>query len=600
MRLPANKRDREKLFRNLTREIGWSRDSRAGAYRQWRTAYLTGTTQGVRARYNKLKEHVMESSADLYAPESVRFSPTVPRRYGDTFLPHLEVARDDFADLWQTSGADLEFSKMVEWAHVYPTTVGKVIVNRNRAKLVYIDPADVGVLQEEVTDWREQEAVCHWYTLSLSAFARMVRRAVPDETRQNELIFAAEQNAESVGNRVGDALPSALVLSQATPTMTGVVPGLPDVTYPLAPASIEPVIRMAELWVYDDEALVVICDTCGQSHLNLDTQSGLEMELYGHSFKAGTKLGEWVIVPVLLSTLDVLYEQVNTLTPGEHPFYNLSLEPVPFYTWGQSPLDALLALQTWHEDWLGQLRALFDLNANPPRAGIGLQGLSDEKMKILRAPGGDLPLPNSVNASIENMAPAMPPDGVDWLANISRMFSKMGGRPGPMSMQFDPSSRTGEQDLTRAMLGSGPTLTKAMRVEATLSSIATAMARLHWRVSPLPVRMPASLNEPEARRFLLASLPQDATMKVAAHSHSPVFQTQLMPKIAFAAQMGWMGAKWGLWLLNLPDNDAGQAEARQIQEIAAQRGAEIQKNKNLETQAKVVSAEAKMMQARQP
>lgn len=83
MLLPDDLAERDRLLRNIARECGHTKGSREGALRQWRTAYLQGTTMGTRARYNKLKEHVQESAADLYAPESTRFSLSMPRRYGD-------------------------------------------------------------------------------------------------------------------------------------------------------------------------------------------------------------------------------------------------------------------------------------------------------------------------------------------------------------------------------------------------------------------------------------------------------------------------------------------------------------------------------------
>lgn len=594
MILPKPGKERDQLVRNLIRACEASRGQREGANRTWRNAYLTGRVDGHRARYNKLREHVKESAADLYAPESTRFAVSLPRRYGDMFLPEQETAREDFHDLWSQSKADLVFAQIVEWAHVYPTTIGKVTLNRNRPSLVFVEPSSIGVLHEEIPQWENQEAICHWYTMTLPSFERMVMQAVPDRTRALELIESAHEHRETIGSRIGDTLPTgvSLILSQAQPTMTGVVPGLPDVTSPLEPLTSSPVIRLAELWVWDDEAVTQICSRCREPHAVRDKD--LAASIYGHDLEEEHKHGEWRIFLMMLPTEDVLWDTVNSLLPGEHPFQTLSLAPVPGFLWGDSPLDPILALQMWHEDWLEQLRTLFDLNADPPRVAIGLQGLTDEKMKILRAAGGDIAVPQ-MQGDIKPMAPPMPPDGVDWLSEIGRMLARMAGRPAPMSSQYDASSRTGEQDLVRAMLGAGPTLTNAMRVEAALSATATAIWRLHRRVYPHPLYMPSS-----EQRFYLSQIPADAIIKVAGHTQSPVFQQQLMPKIQLAGQLQWLDAKGGLALLNLPLADELKAGARQMQQIMADRGERIQKNKDLDTQAKVLSAQAKMIQAQTP
>jgi len=600
MILPENRQDREKLYRNLARACAASKGQREGQNRQWRTAYLQGTTMGTRARYNKLKEHVQESAADLYAPESTRFSLSLPKRYGDMFLPEQEVAREDFHDLWSASKADLVFAQLVEWAHVYPMTLGKVILNRNRPALAFVEPTAIGVLHEELPSIGDQEALCHWYTMSLPAFERVVLEAVPNRTRALDIIRAAHEHGESVGSRVGDAMPQgmSLILSAATPTMTGSVPGLPDVTAPLEPLTYEPVVRLCELWVWDDEAVTTECGRCGNNHVVRDDPEQ-EDALYGHELVPVAMAGEWKVVTILMPTDDVLWEVGNSLLPGQHPFFPVQLEPIPGFLWGDSPLDDLLSLQMWHEDWLEKLRQLFDLNADPPRFAFGLMGLTDEKMKILRAPGGDIAMPQ-IQGDIKPMAPPMPPDGVDWLSEISRMLARMAGRPAPMSSQYDASSRTGEQDLVRAMLGAGPTLTKAMRVEAALAEIATAMWRLHRRVYPHPLYLHGGEDGQPPPRFYLSQIPADGVIKVAGHTQSPVFQTQLMPKLQLAAQANALDPLSLLTLLNLPMSDDLKAGARKMALTMQKRGEEIQQNKNLDTRAKVMSAQAKMIQAQMP
>jgi len=83
----------------------------------------------------------------------------------------------------------------VEWAHVYPTVVFKVIPSAGDAVVTLVpDPADIGVLEND-RPFDRQEALCHFYTLTLSQF----RRLILGHPREKELMALAYQDPSRAG-----------------------------------------------------------------------------------------------------------------------------------------------------------------------------------------------------------------------------------------------------------------------------------------------------------------------------------------------------------------------------------------------------------------
>ncbi len=174
MRLPDGTVTRHGLYRNTIRVCDISRDDRRTENARYRTWYLLGTETGRRARYNKLKEHVAFSSSYVYAPETVRFGIATPPKYGERWLEETQAAKKELHRLWHDSDAGYVFGTGVTWAHVWNSTIFKVVKSDGHPALKLLDPSDVGVAEEGLDDWDEQEAICHWYTLSLPKFWRLI------------------------------------------------------------------------------------------------------------------------------------------------------------------------------------------------------------------------------------------------------------------------------------------------------------------------------------------------------------------------------------------------------------------------------------------
>jgi len=512
-----------------------------------RTAYLTGSETGVRARYNKLAEHVAFSSSYLYAPGSTRFGVVMPPTHGDRFMREAQGAREELHRLWHDTDAARVFGLGVTWAHVWPSAIYKVMVSQNRPAVALLsDPADLGVLEEDVDEWDEQEALCHWYTVNLSKFWRMIQ-AIPDEQRRAQLWDTAQDSATPKEATSAETLPSTvqrfIILAAASPTMEGQVQGMGGTALAI-PRVHEDVVRLAELWVRDDR---------------------------GYRDDRHRWQPEWRVVTNLLATEEILWEPLNPLISDEHPFHALTLDPAPGYLWGTSPLEKLIALQEWREKKLVDIDERDGRQIDPPLFFQGFGTMDGERAKAFLHRGGYI-TSSAPNADVKPVMPPPVPDPFAFIDQIDGMFSRAGGLPKGMTGQTEPGVRSGEQAMGQAMLGSGPTMTNAMRVEGVLEEVATALLRLHRRVNGETIRLGQGAD---ATDVLLSQLPGDFVVRVSAHSASPLYAQQIAQKAVLAKQLKAITNERFIELLDLPQSEILVAEARQLSKAQAEQSERV-------------------------
>ena len=252
MRLPGDPKRRHDLIVEIGRQCSVSRSSRQTYHRQLRDYYVRGSATQNRARFNKIKAHVRQSSAYLFQSESVRFGLVAPAKYGDTFDQELEAASNDFHRFWHDSRSGLVLALGVKWAHVYPSVIWKVVATGGSPALYLVpDPADVGV-REEDKPFDSQEAMVHFYTLDLSAF----RRLVEGHPKKDDLLRLALMHAQTGGfDAAMGATVERMVFDQQGPSGDAVYGGGSLVQAPagLSEAQVDaPRVLMCEVWVVDD------------------------------------------------------------------------------------------------------------------------------------------------------------------------------------------------------------------------------------------------------------------------------------------------------------------------------------------------------------
>lgn len=523
MRLPENQQRREAVYRNKKRECEKSRQERKARYRRLRMWYLNGSDLGDSARYNKIKEHVAFSASMMYLPGLVRFGVELPQHYGPEWIEECEAAREELQQLWRGENS-LIYYRGVHKAHYCDTAVFKTIVSDNQAHLTLLpDTGDIGLLNEANDDWDAQDAICQWYTVDLPTFFRMCRAKYPgdDETSQKkcrELYEQGKEHAIPGYESTNETLPATMqriILASASPQMIGAAQG--DTFTMLAiPQVSEPVVRLSEMWIKDDEA------------------------------------GDYRVVTILEATEEVLWDPINPLLSGSHPFHPLTLGPIEGYAWGIAPIEDLLQLQNWREDKMNKVDERDNLQLNPPIFFEGMGNTIDgEKAKAFRRPGGNLSsaMPN---AKATPMTPQPLPEPFAMVDHIDGMFAKAGGLPKGIGGMGNEGARTGEQAMTQAMLTGGPTMGHAMLVESNLEGVATHMLRLHRRVLARTLKKSPQGKEQTAQEFLLSQMPGDFVARVWAHSASPLYMQQMIAKAKLAKEAGAIDNEDFLEFLDLP------------------------------------------------
>src|SRR5207245_5725245 len=183
-----------------------------------------------------------------------RFGVILRPHYGDHGSEEEDGARLELQRLWSDTDTGRVALYAVRWAHAMDSLTAKVIVDRNVPTLTILaDPSDIGVLEEDGDDLYKQEAIVHWYTMSLPKYERMVRTH-PDVKYREELIAEAREHATPMeGSGGGDFLPPTvqrLILAQASPNMIGQVNYSSDTSLAI-PQGREPAGPLGELWTWD-------------------------------------------------------------------------------------------------------------------------------------------------------------------------------------------------------------------------------------------------------------------------------------------------------------------------------------------------------------
>lgn len=535
MNLPVKADQRRDALIEVGRQCSADRDERKTYHAALRSWYARGTESEARARYMKIKADVRQSAAYLFQSEAVRFGVSLPPRYGDQFSEQLKVTTEELHRLWHGTRAGLTVAAGVKWAHVYPTMIWKAVPSAGEAVLTVVpDPGDVGVFESD-RPFQGQEALIHFFYLTLPAFERLVK----DHPREHDLIDIATMESE-IG--AGADEPTAPTIERIAVASTGgdvfTQAGVGAFTRGSAgePQSrVEaPRILCAELWVVDD------------------------------------RIHDWRVVTCLAPSgylRAVIWDRRTPILSGMHPFVALTLDEALDYTWGFSAVDDQSGLQEWREIKMDQIDQLFTLQLKPPIVMGGFGGLSDERAKRLRTPNGVLTT-SIPNPSVNRLAPTMPPEAFGFINSIDRMSADVFGLPilaNPGGGDEGGGLRAGNQVGVLATLASARIRESAMRVEYACSECATLMLRLHRELSPEPLTMP------DGRRFLLKHIPREIEAEVASHSASPLYAASIGDKFDRALKAGAISRVSYLEGLDLPMANVLKAEARRLEEAAAKR-----------------------------
>lgn len=488
-------------LRDLIEACSGSRQARQDKYGRLRIWYDRGTDKsGMPARFNKIKAHMTQQASYLYNPEGTRFSVALPPAHKKPWMKHAEIARDEFTRTWRDIGIDVMFGEFVKMAGVYGSVLAKLLPEADHsATIEYIHPGDFGVLREDIPQLDKQDVLVHWFYLTVPEVRQLVR-ALPNAAA---IVSWAEEHA-SPGPTGGEG-PSTLQqiiinTSQPSPPL-GTFPG-----------GMTPWTQLVDLKATVTEPLVELVEVWEKADFKIGGKTLPD-------YLVSTAIGTWTIT-----------ERQNPVLPavgdweGELPLVKVCPEPSLDYFWGESSIDGLLQLQEWRDRRMNEVDELYALQLDPPTfySGPGMLPMADEKKFTMRTRGASLA--GGPQSKMEAMRPPMPDNPFELIDRLDAMFDERGQMPPILKGQNEQGVRAGNQLADLASIASGPIRNKALVIEDAVEVLATRLFHLMQRADP------TAYETDDGAQFLLAHLPKGTTVKVSAHTSSPIYAQDLSDK----------------------------------------------------------------------
>jgi hypothetical protein len=323
---------------------------------------------------------------------------------------------------------------------------------------------------------------------------------------------------------------SAVMLSQTRPTIAGNVVigaahGIPEARVD------EPTIELAELWIWDDDAMDYRCVTFAET------------------------IGQ------------VLWERKgkNLVEFGEHPFTLVSPYVDPEYLWGLSEMLNLIGLQVLRETRMGQIDKLLAKQLKRTLSFSNWPGITEEKAEAMRQSG--LLTNSSPMAKVEDITAPMPPDAFAEVKEFDRMFGEAEGMPSVLQGESDPSARAGNQVGQMARFAGTRIRKRAGITQDQLEEAATKFLRVFRRVDDTVYELPG--EEGESEKFLLAHLPATISLRVSAHSSTPLAAPETQEKAERMMKHKAIGLEDYVEMVDPPRADSLRLKAQHIEKAQA-------------------------------
>jgi hypothetical protein len=484
MRIPTNPVDREIFYLDIIEKCLVSREDRKPDYAGLRSWYLFGNGPDESpAIFNKIYPHIDQLTSFLYSAETTRFSINTGAAVSDVEQVKVPALTRALNDEWLNSNADQVFSSAVTWSLVYNSTFVKIIMN-NGIHPYMVEPSCIGVLREDTPYSDRQEALVQTYYITKSElYDRLYSHPKRDQIVKR--ITTTQHERTEIANGV-----ERIILSQSQPEMYGNVNlDLSGLNRYKAIVS-EETVEMTELWIWND-----------------DTKD----------YQVVTKADPNIII----------YDRPgeSVFLKGELPFIQICPNPLYDYYWGGSEVQRMVFLQQLRNKRLGEILDLLSKQVNPPTALIGFTGILDEKNFALNRAGGllatDMP-----NAKVEKLAPTIPPDLFREIDKIDAMFEEVSGIGNVLQGKGEAGVRSSGHASQLARLGSSRAKKRALVIEDSLEKMATLYLKC------MQVYDPTHFKDMDGRPFIADQFTKDFTVKVDAHSNSPIFMED-MRQLAF-------------------------------------------------------------------
>ena len=514
-----------------------SRKDRIQRGAMFRNLYLTGSDMGEPAVFPKTFAYIDNLSSYLYSPVELRFG---IEKYGSSTLADRAKGSAAAAELhryMRQGNVDTLIEEAVIWGLVKGKAFIKLLWGEEGFEPYVIQPEMMGVYREDITSLDEQEAFYQSVYLTPDRFAQMVE----NHPNRDELLHKVEkyihpandENNPDSNNALKQVILGGLnpyrAASSGNKTQNrGVVDWLGGPSPTISPELLASVIRLDELWVWDDER-----------------DDWTTIQLIGNDvIVSGKNQRRNIIADMFDPDNKELSPKSNEDNPlsGHHPFVEFCPNRLSGYFWGRSELCNVGLLQQMINTRIDGINRLLRRQEDPPVKWTGGQAPADKQWSKLRKPG-TLLSDASPNAKIDVLGPALPEGLWESLHEIEAMYDKMAGFTPTLQGRGESGVRAQGHSRTLTENASPRFKDRALIVERSVEAIgglglsylkSNVADMLTGWVPPSDKSIDSSVQiseddlEPPAAgmkpvQFMLHQLSKKCKVVVDSHSSSPAF-----------------------------------------------------------------------------
>ena len=534
MRIPEQTAEQGRFLKFVIDVCTHSQQRRRELYAKRRRYYQYGQNIEQIVRFNRLKSHLPLLASFLFAADQCAYTVAAPKNADDRAVAQYLALQDDWNEAFQDSGYASAYDQALLWALVYDTMVLKVGWNdvTDAGFCEMAEPSSFGVFRED-RPFAAQQAMTHSYYLDYDdAVERMLRAGHASKIAQLQTTGGGEGDTGLPGS-----LNQMVIAATGGENIMGNISGTINAQYEASPTYradlSQPVVRFHEVWIWDSEAADWRSFEC--------TDGGAVLSDSKHVINAiKAEAPSKRRAPKYASA-------TNLFLPGDNPFVLLTPYPMYDWIWGDGHIEDLIPLQSWSNERLDQINELLEKQVDPAKMFSGLMGVDDERAAALGGPGTWM-YDQSPNAQVKEMAPQIPENLFAEFEEIGALFMEQSGFTDIMTGKGEKNVRGKGHANSLKATGGG-------RVRKVASGLEESLVRL----GDLGMRLkahndPEHLKTPDGAEFVAAQVLDSAkyTMRIAGHSHSPLFTSETQELAAALFKAGSINREWFVRMMRPP------------------------------------------------
>jgi len=543
--IPDEPRKRDEFLRWVLDVCLASKKDRKDLYDRRRQFWLYGTANDNDILYNRIESHLDLVSSFLYSSDHAQFSLSAPLNSTDDLVKQYMSVEDCFNNDFRDAGMFDFFGDAIIGSLVYDSMLlksGWSDVNED-STCTMVEPWKFGVFSEEITELESQPAFVHSYHIDYdNACQRLARAGLSDKIPDLNVVNTPFQSP------FPELITRMIISSTSGENLAGNVTGNVNPSYVARPsyhAKVDrPLVEFHELTIWDDD--------CQDYRVFWVVEPDLMIADSKKTISALKAAGEF---KAQRSQQDKFYStECNPFFPREHPYTLVRPYNIYEYFWGKAHIESLIPLQEWSNERLEQIHDILDRQAYPPRVGSGFMGLSDEKMEAFG--GADSWVMDQLpQASIKELHPEMPPDIFADYMSIGQLFIEASGLTEVLQGKGTAGVRSKDHAKQLSSTGSGRIKKAATRLEGPLVRLGNLALKLNMRNNNNEIIPDPKENGKDGDPFYYANLVGDYSLRIAGHSHSPLFSDDSKELAAFLFKSQAIDQEGLLRLLNPPNRD---------------------------------------------